>query len=174
MSILILSELHLLITQSSSTLIKHLSYHESYQSDHKSFTLKFFSHIRPSTERTTIQYRSYNTIDVENFKNDILSSPLHTNPASNAAALADQLYYTSCATVYLAPGITKRSLFDRKSIRIKSSPNKLTFKAFKTHWHVSLQTLQNINISHQHSKNVTGFQANKESIKNSFCSHTKH
>ena len=75
--------LDLLITRSSSTVITHLSHHESYQSDHKSFTFKFFPHIRPSTERTTIQYCSYNTIDVDNFKSDILASPLYTNPASN-------------------------------------------------------------------------------------------
>ena len=31
------------------------------------------------------------------------------------------------------------------------SPN---FNAFKIHWHVSLQTLQNINTSHQHSKKL--------------------
>ena len=36
--------------------------------------------------------------------------------------------------------------------------------AFKIHWHVSLQILQNINTSHQHSKNYTGFLSNKESI----------
>ena len=34
--------------------------------------------------------------------------------------------------------------------------------AFKIHWHVSLQTLQNINTSHQHSKNYTGFLSNKK------------
>ena len=38
------------------------------------------------------------------------------------------------------------------------------FNAFKRHWHVSLQTLQNISTSHQHSKNYTGFLSNKESI----------
>ena len=48
------------------------------------------------------------------------------------------------------------------------------FNAFKTHWHASLQTLQNINTSHQHSKNYTGFQSNKELITNSVFSHTKH
>ena len=37
------------------------------------------------------------------------------------------------------------------------------FNAFKIHWHVSLQILQNINTSHQHSKNYTGFLSNKES-----------
>ena len=36
------------------------------------------------------------------------------------------------------------------------------FNAFKIHWHVSLQILQNINTSHQHSKNYTGFLSNKE------------
>ena len=77
--------LDLLITRSSSTVITHLSHHESYQSDHKSFTFKFFPHIRPTTQRSTIQYRSYNTIDVDNFKSDILTSPLYTNPASNAS-----------------------------------------------------------------------------------------
>ena len=48
------------------------------------------------------------------------------------------------------------------------------FNAFKIHWHASLHTLQNINTSHQHSKNYTGFQSNKESITNSVFSHTKH
>ena len=85
--------LDLLITRSSSTVITH-SQHESYQSYHKSFTFKFFPHIRPTTERTTIQYRSYNTIDVDNFKNDILASPLYTKPASNASDLADHFSST--------------------------------------------------------------------------------
>ena len=48
------------------------------------------------------------------------------------------------------------------------------FNAFKIHWHVSLQILQNINTSHQHSKNYTGFLSNKESITKSVFSHTKH
>ena len=47
------------------------------------------------------------------------------------------------------------------------------FNAFKIHWHVSLQTLQNINTSHQHSKNYTGFLSKKESITKSVFSHTK-
>ena len=41
-------------------------------------------------------------------------------------------------------------------------------------WHVSLQTLQNINTSQQHSKNYIGFLSNKESITKSVFSHTKH
>ena len=41
--------LDLLIARSSSTVITHLSLHESYQFDHKSFTFKFFQHIRPTT-----------------------------------------------------------------------------------------------------------------------------
>ena len=36
------------------------------------------------------------------------------------------------------------------------------FNAFKTHWHVSSQTHQNVNISHQHSKNYICFQSNEE------------
>ena len=47
------------------------------------------------------------------------------------------------------------------------------FNAFKTHWHVSLQALQNINTSHQHSKTYIGFILNKESITKSVFSHTK-
>ena len=46
------------------------------------------------------------------------------------------------------------------------------FNAFKIHWHVSLQTLQNINTSHQHSKTYTGFLSNKELITKSVFSHT--
>ena len=42
--------------------------------------------------------------------------------------------------------------------------NSTNFNAFKIHWHVSLQILQNINTSHQHSKNYTGFLTNKELI----------
>ena len=48
------------------------------------------------------------------------------------------------------------------------------FNAFKIHWHVSLQIFQNINTSHQHSKNYTGFLSNKELITKSVFSHTKH
>ena len=48
------------------------------------------------------------------------------------------------------------------------------FNAFKIHWHVSLQILRNINTSHQHSKNYTGFLSNKESTTKPVFSHTKH
>ena len=48
------------------------------------------------------------------------------------------------------------------------------FNAFKIHWHVSLQIRQNINTSHQHSKNYTGFLSNKESTTKPVFSHTKH
>ena len=48
------------------------------------------------------------------------------------------------------------------------------FNAFKIHWHVSLQILQNINTSHQHSKNYTGFLSNKESTTKPVFSHTRH
>ena len=46
--------LDLLITRTSSDIITHLPHHESYQSDHKSFTFKFFLHIRPTTQRSVI------------------------------------------------------------------------------------------------------------------------
>ena len=48
------------------------------------------------------------------------------------------------------------------------------FNALNIHWHVSLQTLQNIYTSYQYSKNYTGFQSNKESITNSVFSQAKH
>ena len=86
--------LDLLITRTSSDIITHLSHHESYQSDHKSFTFKFFSHIRPTTQRSVIHYRSFKTINIDNFKSDILSSPLYTNPASNSSDLSEQLSST--------------------------------------------------------------------------------
>ena len=80
-----------LLTRTSFDIIAHLSHHESYQSDHKSLTFKFFSHIRPTT---VIHYRSFKTIDIDNFKSDILSSPLYTNPASNSSDLSEQLTST--------------------------------------------------------------------------------
>ena len=48
------------------------------------------------------------------------------------------------------------------------------YAPFKIHWHVSLQILQNINTSHQHSKNYTGSLSNKESTTKPVFSHTKH
>ena len=55
----------------------------------------------------------------------------------------------------------------------------LTSKSQQTSTHSKFigtlaQTLQNINTSHQLSKNYTGFQSNKESITSSVFSHTKH
>ena len=105
--------LDLLITRSSSTVVTHLSQHESYQSNHKSFTFKFFPHIRPPTERTTIQYRSYKTIDVDNFKSDILTSPLYTNPASNASDLADQLFSTLKSILDIHAPIKSKTVVQR-------------------------------------------------------------
>ena len=105
--------LDLLITRSSSTVITHLSHHESYQSDHKSFTFKFFPNIRPTTQRSTIQYRSYNTIDVDNFKSDILTSPLYTNPASNASDLADQFSSTLKSILDIHAPIRSKTVVQR-------------------------------------------------------------
>ena len=82
-------------------------------------------------------------------------------PLSTATALANSL---SPANLTTAIHFT---LASHKQI----STN---FNAFKIHWHVSLQILQNINTSHQHSKNYTGFLSNKESISKSVFSHTKH
>ena len=79
--------LDLLITRTSSD-ITHLSHHESYQSDNNFFTFKFFSHIRPTTQRSVMQYRSFKSIDIHNFISNILSSLLYTNPASNSSDLS--------------------------------------------------------------------------------------
>ena len=90
-----------------------LHYMNLYQSDHKSFTFKFFPHIRPTTQRSTIQYRSYNTIDVENFKSDILTSPLYTNPASNASDLADQISSTLKSILDIHAPIRSKTVVQR-------------------------------------------------------------
>ena len=85
----------------------------------------------------------------------------HLLPLSTATALANSLvsskldYYNS-----LHSGISQTNLNN--------------FNTFKIHWHVSLPILQNINTSHQHSKNYIGFLSNKESITKSVFSHTKH
>ena len=88
----------------------------------------------------------------------------HLLPLSAATALANSLVSSKldyCKSLYSGMMASHKQI----------STN---FNAFKTHWHASLQTLQNINTSHQYSKNYTGFQSNKESITNSVFSHTKH
>ena len=79
---------------------------------------------------------------------------------------------------------TRPSIADQKSESTRPDPSpypspmashkkiSTNFNAFKIHWHVSLQILQNINTSIQHSKNYTGFLSNKESITKSVFSHT--
>ena len=57
-------------------------------------SFKFFSHIRSTTQRSVIHYRFFKTINIDNFKSDILSSPLYTNPASNSSDLSEQLSST--------------------------------------------------------------------------------
>ena len=82
----------------------------------------------------------------------------HLLPLSTATALANSLVSSKldyCNSLY--SGISQTNL-----------------NAFKIHWHVSLPILRNINTSHQHSKNYTGFLSNKESITKSVFSHTKH
>ena len=60
-----------------------------------------------------IQYRSYKTIDVDNFKNDILTSPLYTNPASNASDLADQLSSTLKSILDIHAPIKSKTVVQR-------------------------------------------------------------
>ena len=60
-----------------------------------------------------IQYRSYNTIDVDNFKSDILTSPLYTNPASNASDLADQLSSTLKSILDIHAPIKSKTVVQR-------------------------------------------------------------
>ena len=79
---------------------------------------------------------------------------------------------------------TRPSIADQKSESTRPDPSpypspmashkkiSTNFNAFKIHWHVSLQILQNINTSNPHSKNYTGFLSNKESITKSVFSHT--
>ena len=89
-----------------------------------------------------------------------------SNPSSSSFFLQPQLLQIPLSPANLTIAIH----FTLASHNLIST----NFNAFKTHWHASLQTLQNINTSHQHSKNYTGFQSNKESITNSVFSHTKH
>ena len=82
-------------------------------------------------------------------------------PLSTATALANSFFSSKldyCNALY--SGISQTNL------------NKLG--RIQNHWHVSLQILQNINTSHQHSKNFTGFLSNKESTTKPVFSHTKH
>ena len=70
----------------------------------------------------------------------------HLLPLSAATALANSLVSSKldyCNSLY--SGISQSNLQNFNQII-----NHQNFNAFKTHWHVSLQTLQNINISHQH------------------------
>ena len=93
------------------------------------------------------------------------SYPRHPSNTSSSSSLYS---HSSCKfTCLQQTWLLQFTLLSHKQI----STN---FNAFKIHWHVSLQILQNINKSHQHSKNYTGFLSNKESITKSVFSHTKH
>ena len=75
----------------------------------KLLLLNFF-HIlvRPPVQRTVIRFRSFKNFDLQAFKNDILSSPLYSNPAVTATALADQLSSTLTEILDIhAPNKTK-------------------------------------------------------------------
>ena len=48
------------------------------------------------------------------------------------------------------------------------------YRAYKILWLVSLQMHQNLNTSHQYSKNYIGFQSNNASITNCVFLHIKH
>ena len=95
------------------------------------------------------------------------SYPRHpSNSSSSSSFLQPQLLQ-----IHLSPANLTTAIHFILASHKQTSTN---FNAFKIHWHVSLQTLQNINISHQHSKNYIGFLSDKESITKSVFSHTKH
>ena len=71
---------------------------------------------------------SNNKVSIVQLTNKLASTIANiVQPIQYTPIVTDQLAltgaYISCATVYLAPGITKRSLFHIKFTRIKSSPN---------------------------------------------------
>ena len=67
--------------------------------------------------------------------------------------------------IHLSPANLSTVIHSTQASHKQISTN---FNAFKTHWHASFQTLQNINTSHQHSKNYTGFQI-KQRIDYKLC-----
>ena len=94
----------LLITRSSSTVIIHLSHHGSYQSIRKSFTFKFYPHIRPPTQRSTIQHSSYNTIGIDlelivNARNRLLSIISFISLPGKLSSISVLLIYHVCTNV---------------------------------------------------------------------------
>ena len=91
------------------------------------------------------------------------------NP-SNSSSFSSFYSHSSCKFTCLQPNLTTAFHFTLASHKQIST----NFNAFKIHWHVSLQTLQNINTSHQHSKNYIGFLSNKESITKFVFTHAKH
>ena len=84
----------LVITRSSSTLVKNLSHHDTHLTDHEAVSFKFSTHTRLPTQRTLTRFRSFKDLDLPAFRSDILSSPLYTDPATTTSDLADQLSTT--------------------------------------------------------------------------------
>ena len=75
------------------------------------------------------------------------SHPRHPlNPSSSSSFCS----HSSCKFPLSPANLTIAIHFTLASHNLIST----NFNAFKTHWHESLQTLQNINTSHQHSKNL--------------------
>ena len=53
------------------------------------------------------------TIDVDNFKSDILAFPLYTKPVSNASNLADQFSFTLRSILYIHGPIKTKTVVPR-------------------------------------------------------------
>ena len=94
----------------------------------------------------------------------IFTSETSVHPSNSSSSSSFCSHRPQPLQIHLSPANLTTAIHYTLAFHKQISTN---FNAFKTHWHASLQTLQNINTSHQHSKiTYTGFQSNKELIIN--------
>ena len=138
----------------SNKLFSQQWYHPSQFLCSQSWLHLWLWHVLLWSNQLCIQILSFSYLRHPSYSSS--ASSFYSHSSCNNSLVSSKLDY--CNSLY--PGISQTNL--NKLQRIQNS------------LHVSLQTLQNINTSHQHSKNYIGFLSNKESITKSVFSHTKH
>lgn len=107
-----LHTLDLIISPKDSGSVSNVNTQMSLPSDHYG-VLCTINFARPSTTKQRLCYRKIREINIDNFKDDIESSELYTNPKSNVEDLTNQYNTILCDLLDIHAPLTERSVFVR-------------------------------------------------------------